>query len=166
MNDYEGLRNLPFYFIPLIVFLCLKIRRIHIPFMIVKLYFPPFCSFFYKLPNTHIYNYIIFILSHPIQLFNLMIYAFNSLHYLLNFLLELEVRGKVFVQNFKIEWLHNTIILNMVWTTTTKIYFKYYKLKFLSIKSHKPNLQALTPKRKNLNTCKYKHKQKSQSSSK
>ena len=79
-----------------------------------------------------------------------MIYAFNSLHYLLNFLLELEVRGKVFVQNFKIEWLHNTIILNMVWTTTTKIYFKYYKLKFLSIKSHKPNLQTLTPKKKKI----------------
>ena len=35
----------------------------------------------------------------------------------------------------------------MVWTTTTKIYFKYYKLKFLSIKSHKQNLQTLTQKK-------------------
>ena len=79
-----------------------------------------------------------------------MIYAFNSLHYLINFQLELGVRGKVFIQNFKIKRLHNTIIFNVVWTTTKKIYFKYYKLKFLSIKSHKPNLQTLNQKKKKI----------------
>ena len=138
------MRNFPFYFIPLIVFLYLKIRRIHIPLMIVKLY-----SFVPSFINFQTHTYIIILFSFYLIPFNsLMIYAFNSLHYLINFQLELGVRGKVFIQNFKIKQLHNTIIFNVVWTTTTKIYFKYYKLKFLSSKSHKPNLQTLNQKKK------------------